>query len=226
MRLLGLQRLTLLDYPERVACTVFTGGCNLRCPFCHNASLVLGEGDMIGEDEFFAFLSSRVGRLDGVCISGGEPTLQSDIADFASKIKSLGFLVKLDTNGTVPEVISALIADGLVDYIAMDVKNSPARYAETVGIEGYDLTRVKESVEIIKKSGIPHEFRTTVTHELHTAEDIRAIGEWLTGEDRYYLQRYRDEGDILVGGLTPPTSEEMSELLSAAREFIPTAEAR
>jgi len=226
MRLIGLQRLTLLDYPERVACTVFAGGCNLRCPFCHNASLVRGEGDIISEEEFFAFLASRVGRLDGVCISGGEPTLQSDLSDFASKIKALGFLVKLDTNGTRPEVISALIADGLLDYVAMDIKNSPAKYAATVGIENYDFTAIKESVEIIRKSGIPHEFRTTVTRELHTPEDMRAIGEWLAGEERYYLQRYRDEGDILARGLTPPTSDEMNELLSAAREFIPTAEAR
>ncbi len=226
MHLLGLQRLTLLDYPGRLACTVFTGGCNLRCPFCHNASLVLNSGERISEEEFFDFLESRRARLDGVCVSGGEPTLQADLVDFISKIKSLGFLVKLDTNGTRPEVIKALLAEGLLDYIAMDIKNSKARYAETVGIPSFDIAVIEKSVELIRKSGIPHEFRTTVALELHTADDIRAIGEWLVGAERYYLQKYRDEGDILTPGLTPPTSEEMEILLAAAREFSPSAEVR
>lgn len=226
MRILGLQRLTLLDYPGRLACTVFLGGCNMRCPFCHNGDIVLGSGDEISEQEFFAFLASRIGRLEGVCISGGEPTIQSDLPELLTKIKSMGFLVKLDTNGTRPEVIRELIARGLVDYIAMDVKNAPEKYAKTAGLSSFNFSAVAESIKIISLSGLDHEFRTTVTAELHTAEDIRAIAEWLSGAEKYYLQRYRDEGDILARGLTAPTAEEMERLLAAAREFVPTAEAR
>lgn len=227
MRLFGLQKLTLLDYPERIACTVFTGGCNLRCPFCHNGSLALGDSkDEISEEEFFSFLESRVGRLDGVCISGGEPTLQPDLADFARKIKALGFSVKLDTNGTRPEVISSLIREGLLDYIAMDIKNSPAKYAETAGVKALDYSPISESIKIISESGVAHEFRTTVTAELHDAEDIREICKNLHRDAKYYLQSYRDEGEILKKGLSTPTEEQISALLLAAREFLPYAEKR
>lgn len=226
MRLSGLQRLTLLDYPGHLACTVFTGGCNLRCPFCHNASLVLSMGKEISEGEFFDFLESRVSRLDGVCISGGEPTLQADIFDFARKIKALGFLVKLDTNGTRPEVISALIREGLLDYIAMDIKNSPAKYAETAGVEAIDHSQILKSIKIISESGISHEFRTTVTQELHSEADIREICKILHRDAKYYLQSYRDEGEILKKGLSTPTEEHISALLRTAREFLPFAEKR
>ena len=227
MRIFGLQKLSLLDFPERIACTVFTGGCNFRCPFCHNGSLALGEGkNEISQDEFFAFLESRIGRLDGVCISGGEPTLHRDICDFARKIKSLGFAVKLDTNGTRPEVISELISEGLVDYIAMDIKNSPAKYALTAGVESIDLDAVERSIKIISDSGINHEFRTTVTAELHTVEDISEICKNLHRDTKYYLQSYRDEGEILEKGLSTPTEEQISAFLRAAREFLPLAEKR
>ena len=227
MRLFGLQKLTLLDYPERIACTVFTGGCNLRCPFCHNGSLALGDSkDEISEEEFFSFLESRVGRLDGVCISGGEPTLQPDLADFARKIKALGFSVKLDTNGTRPDVISSLIREGLLDYIAMDIKNSPAKYAETAGVKAFDYSPIAESIKIISESGVAHEFRTTVTQELHDAEDIREICKNLHRDAKYYLQSYRDEGKILEKGLSTPTEEQILALLLAAREFLPYAEKR
>ena len=227
MRLFGLQKLTLLDFPERIACTVFTGGCNLRCPFCHNGSLALGDSkDEISEEDFFAFLESRRGRLDGVCISGGEPTLHKDLCDFARKIKALGFAVKLDTNGTRPEVLLALIAEGLVDYIAMDIKNSPAKYAETAGVKAFDYSPISESIKIISESGVAHEFRTTVTAELHDAEDIREICKILHRDTKYYLQSYRDEGEILEKGLSTPTEEQISALLSAAREFLPLAEKR
>ena len=227
MRLFGLQKLTLLDYPERIACTVFTGGCNLRCPFCHNGSLALGdEKNEISEEEFFSFLESRVGRLDGVCISGGEPTLQPDLVDFARKIKSLGFLVKLDTNGTRPEVISALLSEGILDYIAMDIKNSPAKYAETAGVKSIDLEAIKRSIKIISESGVKHEFRTTVTGELHSEDDVREICKILHQDSKYYLQAYRDEGEILKKGLSTPTEEHILALLRAAREFLPLAEKR
>lgn len=227
MRLFGLQKLTLLDYPERIACTVFTGGCNLRCPFCHNGSLALGDSkDEISEEEFFSFLESRAGRLDGVCISGGEPTLQPDLADFVRKIKALGFSVKLDTNGTRPEVISSLICEGLLDYIAMDIKNSPTKYAETAGVKAFDYSPIAESIKIISESGVAHEFRTTVTAELHDAKDIREICKNLHQDAKYYLQAYRDEGEILEKGLSTPTEEQISALLLAAREFLPYAEKR
>lgn len=226
MRLLGLQKLTLLDYPERLACTVFTGGCNLRCPFCHNASLVLGVGEEISEADFFSFLESRIGRIDGVCISGGEPTLQPDLIDFARKIKAMGFLVKLDTNGMRPEVISSLISEGLLDYIAMDIKNSPAKYALTAGVENLDFSRVLKSIKIICESGINHEFRTTVTEELHDEADISEICQILHQDSKYYLQVYRDEGEILKKGLSSPTEEHISALLRTARKFLPLAEKR
>ena len=226
MHLLGLQRLTLLDYPGQIACTVFTGGCNLRCPFCHNSSLVYSEGEVIPTEDFFAFLDSRVGRLEGVCVSGGEPTLWQDLPEFLKKIKEKGFLVKLDTNGTKPEVIEGLISSGLVDYIAMDIKNSPEKYALTVGDLDFDYTSVMHSIEIIENSSVPHEFRTTVTAELHSPEDIRRICANLHRDTKYYIQAYRDEGDILKKGHTAPTKDELEALLLAAREFLPGAEIR
>ena len=226
MKIGGLQKLTLLDYPGRLACTVFLGGCNMRCPFCHNGDIVLGGGDEISERELIAFLASRVGRLEGVCVSGGEPTIQPDLPDLLAKIKSMGFLVKLDTNGTRPEVIRELIARGLVDYVAMDVKNSPEKYAKTAGLSSFNFSAVAESIKTISLSGLDHEFRTTVTAELHSAEDIRAICSILHRDAKYYLQPYRDEGEIIKKGLSTPTDEQILALLSAAREVLPLAEIR
>lgn len=226
MRILGLQKLTLLDYPERLACTVFTGGCNLLCPFCHNASLVLGVGEEISEADFFSFLESRIGRIDGVCISGGEPTLQPDLIDFVRKIKAMGFLVKLDTNGTRPDVILTLVSEGLLDYIAMDIKNSPSKYPLTAGVENLDFSRISESIKIISESGINHEFRTTVTEELHSEDDISEICQILHQDAKYYLQAYRDEGEILKKGLSSPAEEHILALLRTARKFLPLAEKR
>jgi pyruvate formate lyase activating enzyme len=173
----GLQKLTLLDFPGVVAATVFLGGCNLRCPFCHNASLVIPEkyGETIPDEEFFEFLESRKGRLQGVCVSGGEPTLYPKISDFLGRIKEMGYLVKLDTNGTRPEVLSELIEKGLVDYVAMDIKNSPLRYGETVGISDFDPTPIAESAAILMSGKVDFEFRTTVSRELHNEEDIENI---------------------------------------------------
>ncbi len=229
----GLQKLTLLDYPEKIACTVFLGGCNMRCPFCHNGGIVLGGGtDGISTDELFAFLASRRTRLGGVCISGGEPTLHGDLPLIIERIKELGFSVKLDTNGTNPKMLSALISGGLIDYVAMDIKNSPEKYAITAGIDGQGtrseelLSAVKESARLLMCGDIPFEFRTTLMKELHSAEDIASIGLWLRGEEKYYLQTYRDEGDLLVGGFTPYTKEESERILSILREYIPKAQLR
>ena len=230
----GLQKLTLLDYPGQIACTVFLGGCNLRCPFCHNGSLALGRDEnLISVGELFDFLKSRVGRLGGVCVSGGEPTLHSDLPWLLREIKSLGFSVKLDTNGTNPEMLAQLISDGLVDYVAMDIKNSPDKYALTVGMESADQTfvaslfeKVCASAELLMQGRVDFEFRTTLVKELHGDDDIISIGKWLSGEEKYFLQTYRDEGDLLVGGFSSYNKEETEVLLSILRRFIPNAEIR
>ena len=228
----GLQKLTLLDFPGRIACTVFTSGCNMRCPFCHNGSLALGGGDdEISVDELLLFLESRKGRLTGVCVSGGEPTLHSDLPELLSKIKQLGFEVKLDTNGSRPDMLAALIDDGLVDYVAMDIKNSPEKYIMTAGLDGNErtldlLASVKRSAELLMEGRVDFEFRTTLVSELHDAEDMRAIGKWLKGSEKYFLQTYRHEGDLLTDCLSAHTAERTRELLSALREYIPTAEIR
>ena len=226
MKISGLQKLTLLDYPGKMACTVFTYGCNFRCPFCHNALLVTEENsDNISEDEFFAFLKKRQGILDGVCISGGEPTLQNDLAEFIGKIKALGYAVKLDTNGSRPEVLRNLIKEKLVDYVAMDIKNSPAKYSLTCGCE-VNTVPIKESVSIITESGIGHEFRTTTVRELHTADDFREIAQWLKGDSRYFLQHFEDSGNLIGDNLSAFDKNEMTAFAEVIRENLPNVTIR
>ena len=234
MTIKGLQKLTLLDYPGRIACTVFLGGCNFRCPFCHNGGLALG-GDSDGimsVEELLAFLDSRRGRLQAVCISGGEPTLHPDLPALIGEIKSRGFEVKLDTNGTNPEMLSLLIADGLVDYVAMDIKNSPDKYALTTGLisnsefQISNFNAVRESAALLMQGRVDFEFRTTLAKELHSAEDMEIIGKWLSGGEKYFLQTYRDEGDLLVGGFTAFSPEETEQLLAVLKSYIPSAEIR
>ena len=233
--ILGLQKLTLLDYPEKIACTVFLGGCNFRCPFCHNGSLVTPKADdeLMSEDELFAFLDSRIGRLEGVCISGGEPTLTPNLASFVRKIKEKGFSVKLDTNGSRPEVLLELINEGLLDYVAMDIKNSPENYAKTVGLNsklGVQNSKLIESVsksaEILMGGRVDFEFRTTLCRELHSESDVEAIGQWLSGDEKFYLQSYRDEGDLLVGGFSAYSQEERKKLLEILKKYVPNAALR
>ena len=223
MEITGVQKTTLLDYPGYVACTVFLSGCNLRCPFCHNASLVLPEAmekPEMSEDSFLSFLEKRRGKLDGVCITGGEPTLYPDLPDLLRKIRNLGFRTKLDTNGSHPRVLRALLEEGLLDYVAMDIKNSPARYAQTCG--GVDcLAAVWESASLLLHGAVDYEFRTTVAHPLHTLEDFTAIGAWLQGAKRYYLQQFQDSGHLIGSGLTPFTPEEMEAARRAAAVYIP-----
>ena len=228
MKIKGLQKLTLLDFPEKIACTVFLGGCNFRCPFCHNASLVLEGrgGEDISEEEFFAHLDARRGKLYGVCISGGEPTLHPDLPEFIRKIRAAGYAVKLDTNGYRPSVLSALIEEGLLDYVAMDIKNSPKRYGETVGIPDFDVEPIKESAEILMSGKVDFEFRTTVVRELHSAEDICAIGKWLGGDEKFYLQGFKDSGDLICSGLSACSDEEMEKLCEELRRFVPKAKVR
>ena len=227
MKIMGLQRMTLLDFPGKIACTLFLGGCNYRCPFCHNAHLATGEGEEIMSlDEFFAFLDSRRGRLEGVCISGGEPTIHSALPELIREIKSRGFAVKLDTNGTNPEMLMSLINDGLLDYVAMDIKNSPERYEDTVVINSHLLESVRLSAKILMEGRVDFEFRTTLMRELHDAEDMESIGRWLSGEEKYFLQTYRDEGDLLVGGFTPHTEEEKKNFVNILKRYIPNVKIR
>lgn len=196
MLLGGYQKLTLIDYPGKIAATVFTVGCNFRCPFCHNPELVLTNNQQLTtnnrlEKEFFAFLKKRKGKLEGVCITGGEPAIQPDLVDFIKKVKKLGFLVKLDTNGSRPDVLKKVIDEKLVDFIAMDIKDSLPKYQKTSGSQ-VDRERIKLSVDLIRNSKIPYEFRTTVVPGLHKEKDFSEIARWLSGAEAYYLQEYRE----------------------------------
>lgn len=224
----GLNKTTLLDYPGQVAACIFTGGCNLRCPFCQNGGLVAHpqEEPVISEDEFFAFLRKRADVLTGVCISGGEPTLQPDLRPFLMRIRELGYHIKLDSNGYRPDILIPLIEDGLVDYVAMDIKSSPARYAAVSGVDHMDLSRIQQSVYYLMQNHIPYEFRTTVVRELHSPEDFVQIGEWLAGCSAYYLQSYRDSENVLVPGYTACTTGELREYLEILKPTIPNAALR
>ena len=229
MLISGLQKLTLLDYPGRVACTVFTGGCNFRCPFCHNASLVLPE-QMVqdtNEEEVLSFLKKRVGVLDGVAVTGGEPLLHKDIGGFLSKVKALGYEIKLDTNGSFPELLMELVKDGLVDRVAMDVKNSPELYAHTVGLEKLDMAPIERSKEFLLSGTVDYEFRTTVVKGLHTRESLRGAAEWIKGAKDYYLQQFKDSGNVLnIAGLGAFNEKEMHALADGLRDLVPSVQVR
>ena len=229
MRISGLQKMTLLDYPGLVACTVFTGGCNLRCPFCHNASLVLPEraADETDEAEVLRFLEKRQGMLDGVAVTGGEPLLHAELPDFLRRVRALGYRIKLDTNGTFPDRLRAVVEEGLVDRVAMDVKNAPLLYGKTVGLHRFDLTPVERSKDFLLEGRVEYEFRTTVVRGLHTAESLLGAARWIEGAREYYLQQYRDSGDVIrPDALGAFTDEEMKELLDRVRTVIPAAQLR
>ena len=230
MYLAGMQKLSLLDYPGVVACTLFTPGCNFRCPWCHNASLVLPEqfpADLPDPEEVLAFLRKRQGILDGVCITGGEPLLHAEIPEFIRRLKALGYRVKLDTNGSFPERLKALAEEKLVDYVAMDVKNAPSHYGETIGIPGYLPEAVEESKNFLLSEKVPYEFRTTVVRGLHTEESLLEAAEWIRGAKAWYLQQFRDSGALICGdGLSAFSEEEMQQLLRAVQEKLPAAKLR
>lgn len=227
MRIDGLQTLTLLDYPGKVACTVFTSGCNMRCPFCHNASLVCGEvPPFMEKEEFFAFLKKRTGVLDGVCVTGGEPLLQEGLIPFLLEVKEKGFTTKLDTNGLLHDRLRAVVEAGAVDYVAMDIKNCKARYAETAGVPGLDLAPIEKSVQFLIEGKVDYEFRTTVVKELHNKADFDEIGQWLKGAKRYFLQSFKDSGDILSPGLSPMEKADLLEIRDRLRADIPVVELR
>ena len=227
MKLHGLQKMTLLDYPGHVACTVFLGGCDFRCPFCHNFELVDGTAPAVMDDtEFFAFLGKRKGLLDGVAITGGEPCLHPDLPDFMRRVRKMGFGVKLDTNGHHPAMLKRLLEEGLADYVAMDIKNSPEHYARTVGLQALDLGPVRESVHLLMNSGADYEFRTTVVDELHGEDDFRAIGEWIRGAKQYFLQAFTDRDTVPFAGFHAPSAERLHTYASIMREFVPSTAIR
>lgn len=223
MKIHGFNTLTLLDYPGKVGATLFLGGCNFRCPFCQNKNLVLHpeREPFLPEEEVFAYLKKRQGILDGICVSGGEPTLDSGLPELIEKIKSLGYLVKLDTNGSHPEVIRRLCEEGLLDYVAMDIKSSPVRYSSVAGRESLDLESIQESVEYLKSGILEYEFRTTVVRELHTAADFEDIADWLAGCHAYYLQAYRDSESVIHPGFSSYSREELENFRTILRKKIP-----
>lgn len=230
MKVTGIQKLTLLDYPGVVACTVFTAGCNFRCPFCHNAMLVLPEqidDECLTDDEVFGFLKKRRGVLDGVAVTGGEPLLHADMPEFLARVKELGYKIKLDTNGSNPELLSEIIKNKLVDRVAMDIKNAPEEYARTIGLKSFDIAPVERSKEMLLRGDIDYEFRTTVVKGIHTKESLIGAAKWIEGAKEYYLQQFKDSGNlILPDGLSAYDEKQMHALADAVRDYVPTVEVR
>ena len=228
IRFYGLQKLTLLDYPGNMAATVFTGGCNFRCPFCHNRSLVfLNENDSeIANEDIFDFLKSRNKILDGICITGGEPLFHKGITAFIKRVRDLGLKVKLDTNGSNFEALRKLIDEKLVDYVAMDIKNSPEKYAMTIGLENYDLSEIEKSKNYLLENHVDYEFRTTIVREFHEPEDLRKIGEWIRGAKHYYLQNFEDHGTCIQAGLGEVDLHTLETMKRIAGEYVEHIEIR
>ena len=228
MQISGFQKITLLDYPGKVACTVFTAGCNFRCPFCHNASLVthIDNSVSFSEQEILDYLEKRQGILEGVCITGGEPLLQPDIAKFLKKIKALGYAVKLDTNGSFPEKLKDLIEEKLVDYVAMDIKNSKEKYAETIGVDGKFMENIEKSISYLLENKVDYEFRTTVVSQFHTPQDIVSIGEWIKGANKYFLQNFVDSGDLICNNLTAVDKSVLCNMQQKVAQIVCNTEIR
>lgn len=228
MQIHGLNKTTLLDYPEHVAATVFTGGCNFRCPFCHNKDLVLNPAGqpLIEEEEIFTFLKKRKGIITGVCVTGGEPTLQPDLKQFLAKIKELGLKVKLDTNGYRPTVLSDVVESGLADYVAMDIKASRENYGRVAGCERIETEKIEESVNYLMQDKVPYEFRTTIVKELHTETEIEKIGKWLQGCRAYFLQSYEENENVIQPGFHSCTEEELVEFVKILQQYIKNVKLR
>ena len=230
MKIGGMQKMTLLDYPGKVACTIFMSGCNFKCPFCHNRDLVFipERYEYFDPADVMDYLEKRKGLLDGVCISGGEPLLQENLETLIERIRDMGYLIKLDTNGAYPKRLKSVVNKGLVDYVAMDVKNSPEKYAMTLGMnpDSFSLEPIRESVEFLKSGAVDHEFRTTVVKELHTAADLTAIAEWIGPDEKYYLQQYMNSDNVIQPGFSAYTKEEMNELKEAVARIVPAVQLR
>jgi len=229
----GIQKVTLLDYPGETACTIFTVGCDFACPFCQNASLLNErQVDGLGQEDVLCFLATRRGLLDGVCISGGEPLLQDELEFFIDEIKKAGFLVKIDTNGSDPKKLKRLLESGKIDYVAMDIKNSPEKYARTIGLPEYDITPIDESINLLltwanlNDSKASCEFRTTVVKEYHTEDDLLSIARWISGTQKYFLQSFVDSDGVKSKGLHSYSNNEMQQIIKTVKTVLPTAELR
>ncbi len=223
MEILGLEKMSIVDYDGKVAATIFTGSCNFRCPFCHNSPLVLDYQKIapIPEKELTDFLEKRKNILDGVCITGGEPTLQKDLPKLCEKIKSLGYAVKLDTNGTNPKMVKELKENGLVDYFAMDIKNDRENYAPIIGLSSYDTKKVEETVSYFMSGGVDYEFRTTLINEFHKQENIIKIGEWLKGANKYFLQKFKSGDNTIAQGLTAVDDKTATDFKNILSKVVP-----
>ena len=222
MKIHGLQKMTLLDFPGHVACTVFLGGCDFRCPYCHNYELADGTADPImDEEELLAFLKKRIGLLDGVAITGGEPCLHKDLPALMRRIRELGFGIKLDTNGYHPQLLRSILEEGLADYVAMDIKNSPAKYAVTGGVDRINMDTIRESIALIMNEAKDYEFRTTVVREFHEESDFEEIGRLISGARRYFLQSFTDRDTVPYGNLSAPAKEDLEKYAQIVRRFVP-----
>ena len=222
MKIGGFQKLSLLNYPEKTACTLFTCGCNFHCPWCHNSGLAEGKGSAIDPESVLEYLRKRRGMLEGVCISGGEPTLQKDLLSFLRQIKMMDYVIKLDTNGSHPDLLETAITEGLADYIAMDVKNTPAKYPRTIGLPDAPLEEIGRSAEILRRGPVSYEFRTTLISGYHSAEDIEEMARWLKGAGIWYLQPFRDAPEVPEKGLHAPSRQETEVFGSIANRYIMT----
>ena len=226
MDIQGLQKLTLLDFPGHVACTVFLSGCDFRCPFCHNSELIGTAPPLMDDRELLAFLKKRQGILEGLAITGGEPTLRPQLPDLLREIRALGYPIKLDTNGNHPDTLRVMLEEGLLDYVAMDIKNSPQKYAETIGLPHFDTSRIQQSMALLRESGIDYELRTTVVAEYHDDESFRQIGPWISGAKKYFLQCFTDRDSVLTAGLHAPAKEDMERWAALVRPYVQAAELR
>lgn len=221
MKIHGLQKMTLLDFPGKVACTVFLGGCDMRCPFCHNSELLdMGADAVMDDAELLKFLEKRAGLLDGVAFTGGEPLLRGDLPALLRDVRAMGYAVKLDTNGNHPAALKKVVEAGLVDYVAMDIKNSPARYAETVGLPNFDMTAVRESIAFLLSGAVDYEFRTTVVQELHDERSFEEIGKLIGGAKRYYLQKFTDRDSVAFAGLHAPSDDALARYAKIAEPYV------
>ena len=223
MDILGLEKLSLVDFDGYVSATLFTGGCNFKCPFCHNSPLVLSHKALpvIPENEVLDFLKKRQGLLEGVCISGGEPTLNKDLPDFILKVKNLGYKVKLDTNGTNPTLVKSLFNDGLVDYFAMDIKNDRDNYAKIIGLDFYDTKKVEQTVDFFLSENVDYEFRTTLIKEFHGKSNILSIANWIKGANKYFLQKFKNSESCIESYLSPVEDKIALEFRDILLEYIP-----
>lgn len=227
MKIYGLQKMTLLDFPEHVACTVFLGGCDFRCPFCHNYELAEASAKpVMEEEELLAFLKKREGLLDGVAFTGGEPCLHTGLPDLFKRIRQMGFAIKLDTNGCHPELLQRLLEQGLVDYVAMDIKNSPEKYAQTAGVDHVDMARIQKSIALIMDQSPDYEFRTTVIQELHEEEDFPKMGEMIRGAKKYFLQGFTDRDTVPFEGFHAPSAETMQSYAEIMSRYVAMAALR